>query len=95
MSAKSVLHLLPTAVFFQILIDDCHVEIGKGWDNLFHICQFAEMMERNGNSVIPLRNSLPLVCYGKVPEKKAIVMFVQFSVHGRTARQSGAYQAPC
>ena len=56
-------------------IDDCHVEIGKGWDNLFHICQFAEMMERNGNSVIPLRNSLPLVCYGKVPEKRAIVMF--------------------
>ena len=55
-------------------IDDCHVEIGKSWDNLFHICQFAEMMERNGNSVIPLRNSLPLICYGKVPEKRAIVM---------------------
>ena len=51
-------------------IDDCHVEIGKGWDNLFHICQFAELMERNGNSVIPLRNSLPLVCYGKVPKKR-------------------------
>ena len=32
-------------------------------------------MERNGNSVIPLRSSLPKVCYGKVPEKKAIVMF--------------------
>lgn len=56
-------------------IDECHVEVGKGWDNLFHICQFAEMMERNGNSVIPLRNSLPLICYGKVPEKRAIVMF--------------------
>lgn len=56
-------------------IDDCHVEVGKGWDNLYHICQFAEMMERNGNSVIPLRSSLPLVCYGKVPEKRAIVMF--------------------
>ena len=56
-------------------IDECHVEVGKGWDNLYHICQFAEMMERNGNSVIPLRNSLPLICYGKVPEKRAIVMF--------------------
>ena len=66
-------------------IDDCHVEIGKGWDNLFHICQFAEMMERNGNSVIPLRNSLPLVCYGKVPEKKAIVMFVRGSDNWRSA----------
>ena len=56
-------------------IDECHVEVGNGWDNLYHICQFAEMMERNGNSVIPLRNSLPAVCYGKVPEKRAIVMF--------------------
>ena len=53
-------------------IDDCHVEIGS---ELYHICQFAEIMERNGNSVIPLRNSLPKVCYGKVPEKRAIVTF--------------------
>ena len=56
-------------------IDECHVEVGTGWDNLYHICQFAEMMERNGNSVIPLRSTLPFVCYGKVPEKRAIVMF--------------------
>ena len=77
-------------------IDDYHVEIGKGWDNLFHICQFAEMMERNGNSVIPLRNSLPLVCYGKVPEKRAIVMFergfdgyrsASFATKGRTSQK--------
>ena len=53
-------------------IDEYHVEIGS---ELYHICQFAEIMERNGNSVIPLRNSLPKVCYGKVPEKRAIVMF--------------------
>ena len=53
-------------------IDECHVEIGN---ELYHICQFAEIMERNGHSVIPLRNSLPTVCYGKVPEKRAIVMF--------------------
>ena len=53
-------------------IDDCHVEIGSEY---YHICQFAEIMERNGNFVIPLRSSLPLICYGKVPEKRAIVMF--------------------
>ena len=77
-------------------IDECHVEVGKGWDNLFHICQFAEMMERNGNSVIPLRNSLPLICYGKVPEKRAIVMFergfdgyrsASYVTKGRTSRK--------
>ena len=53
-------------------IDDCHVEIGS---ELYHICQFAEIMERNGNFVIPLRSSLPTMCYGKVPEKRAIVLF--------------------
>ena len=35
-------------------IDDCHVEVGNGWDSLFHICQFAEQMERCHNEVIPL-----------------------------------------
>lgn len=77
-------------------IDEYHVEVGKGWDNLYHICQFAELMERNGNSVIPLRNSLPLICYGKVPEKRAIVMFergfdgyrsASFATKGRTSQK--------
>ena len=77
-------------------IDECHVEVGTGWDNLYHICQFAEMMERNGNSVIPLRSSLPAVCYGKVPEKRAIVMFergfdgyrsASFATKGRTSQK--------
>ena len=77
-------------------IDECHVEVGKGWDNLYHICQFAEIMERNGNSVIPLRSSLPLVCYGKVPEKRAIVMFergfdgwrsASYATKGRTSQK--------
>ena len=44
-------------------IDDYHVEIGSGWDSLFHICQFAEQMERCHNKVIPLRSSLPEHCY--------------------------------
>jgi len=66
-------------------IDECHLEIGSGWDNLYHICQFAELMYRNGNSVIPLRNSLPKVCYGKVPDKRAIVMFERGSDGWRSA----------
>lgn len=56
-------------------IDECHLEVGHGWDSLFHICQFAEQMERCGYSVIPLRSTLPAFCYGKVPEKRAIVIF--------------------
>lgn len=31
--------------------------------NLYHICEFAERMEQNGNTVIPLRSSLPEQCY--------------------------------
>lgn len=41
-------------------IDDYHLEVG---DNLYHICEFAEIMEGNGNTVIPLRSSLPEQCY--------------------------------
>lgn len=48
-------------------IDDYHVEIGDGWDNLFHICQFAEQMERCQNKVIPLRSSLPEYCHTYLP----------------------------
>ena len=56
-------------------IDDCHVEVGRGWDSLYHICQLAEKMERSGSTVIPLRSSLPLICYGRVPGVEAAVMF--------------------
>lgn len=35
-------------------IDDYHMEVGFGNCNLFHICEFAELMERNGNKVKPI-----------------------------------------
>lgn len=41
-------------------IDEAHVQIGV---NIYHICEFAEMMERNGGTVTPLRSSLPEQCY--------------------------------
>lgn len=46
-------------------IDDYHLEVGN---SLYHICQFAEIMERNGSTVIPLRSSLPEQCYGILPD---------------------------
>lgn len=48
-------------------IDECHVEVSSGFDNLYHICQFAELMERNQNTVIPLRSSLPENCFSTLP----------------------------
>lgn len=37
-------------------IDEYHTEVG---DNLFHICQFAELMERNGSSYEPKQTEQP------------------------------------
>lgn len=48
-------------------VDDYHFQTINGFEekyvNEFHICQFAEIMERNGNTVIPLRSSLPDDCF--------------------------------
>lgn len=37
-------------------IDETHLEVGN---NLYHICQLAELMQRQGSTIIPLRSSLP------------------------------------
>ena len=55
-------------------IDDYHVEIGSGWNSLLHICQFAEMMEQNGSTVIPLRSSLPEQCYSVLPDTGELII---------------------
>lgn len=55
-------------------IDDCHLEVNGTGSELFHICQFAEIMERNGNTVIPLRSSLPEQCYGVMPSTGAVII---------------------
>ncbi|WP_367178468.1 hypothetical protein [uncultured Gemmiger sp.] len=56
-------------------IDDYHMEVGSPhWDSLYHICQFAEIMERNGSTVIPLRSSLPEQCYGTLPDTGELII---------------------
>ncbi len=52
-------------------IDYYHLEVGI---NLYHICEFAEITERNGNTVIPLRSSLPEQCYVYLPSTDEIVL---------------------
>ena len=41
-------------------IDETHLEVGN---SLYHICEFAERMQRNGVQTIPLRSSLPDKCF--------------------------------
>jgi hypothetical protein len=38
-------------------IDDYHVEVGN---NLYHICEFAELMERGGHTCEPVKATNPL-----------------------------------
>lgn len=52
-------------------VDEYHLEVGE---HLYHICQFAELMEKNGNSVIPMRSSLPEQCYTFVESENLIAI---------------------
>lgn len=54
-------------------IDETHIEVGASFSNtVYHICEFAERMEQNGNKVIPLRSSLPESCFVYLPTEHAI-----------------------
>ena len=56
-------------------IDEYHVEIGSSCvDNLYHICQFVEQMEQAGNTVIPLRSSLPEKCFGALQTSREMIL---------------------
>lgn len=51
-------------------IDDYHVEIG---DNLYHICEFAERMKMAGNTIIPIRASLPERCFSMLQSTGEVI----------------------
>ena len=78
-------------------IDDYHVEIGGGWNSLLHICQFAERVERNGDTIIPLRSSLPVQCYSVLPSTGELIILTRgesgyvpsdMSVGGKSGREA-------
>ena len=56
-------------------IDDYHVEVGCYQGDVYHIYQLAELLERNGCTMIPLRSSLPEQCYGVLAETGEIIIF--------------------
>ena len=57
-------------------IDDYHLETSSSRGrNLYHICEFAELWERNGcTEMIPLRKSLPERCFGYLKATGEIVV---------------------
>ena len=59
-------------------IDDYHVEIGSSWDSIYHICQFAEQMERCHNEVIPLTPPLPEKCFTVQPSSGELIAIERY-----------------
>lgn len=56
-------------------IDDFHIQLDSGMGvNLYHICEFAERVQKAGCSVIPLRKSLPDLCYSYLEAVNQIVI---------------------
>ena len=51
--------------------DNYHLEVGR---NLYHICEFAERMERAGATVIPLRSSLPEKCFAALETDSEMIL---------------------
>ena len=54
-------------------IDEYHVEFGDRWANLYHICELAERMAQNGNTVIPMWDTLPDKCFALLPSSGEII----------------------
>lgn len=53
-------------------LDEYHTQVGH---NVYHICQFAEIMERNGTSYVPEQApKLPEVCYGTLPLNGELIL---------------------
>lgn len=57
-------------------VDDHHLETSSArGTNVYHICEFAELWERNGcTEMIPLRKSLPERCFGYLESTGEIVV---------------------
>ena len=51
-------------------IDEYHLEVGN---NPYHICELAELMERNGATITPLRSSLPERCHSVLPSSGELI----------------------
>lgn len=59
-------------------IDETHFETSGGYPSaLYHICEFAERLEKTHGSVIPLRSSLPPNCLSILPSSGELIVITR------------------
>lgn len=56
-------------------IDETHLEVGN---NLYHICEFAERMEQNGNTYAPKNIPLPPKCFSVLPSSGELIIVTRY-----------------
>ena len=56
-------------------IDETHLEVGR---SLYHICEFAERLERNGNTYAPTEPPLPKRCFSILPSGTEAVILTRY-----------------
>ena len=56
-------------------IDEYHLEVG---DKLYHICEFAESMERSQNTYEPNEAPLPKYCFGILPSTGEVIKITRY-----------------
>jgi hypothetical protein len=69
-------------------LDEYHTQVGY---NVYHICQFAELMEQNGTSYEPEKPMpLPRLCYSTLPATGELILLIQ----GEKGYRKCEYSAP-
>lgn len=78
-------------------IDPTHLEVGN---NLYHICEFAERMERNGSTYAPKEPPLPPKCFSVLPSDSGIISINRYEkgytpvsrcIEGKTIRETADF----
>lgn len=70
-------------------IDETHLEVGR---SLYHICEFAERMERNGNTYAPKEPPLPPKCLTLLPSSGDIIEVTRYEKGYRPIRKREAFE---